>query len=120
MAKGIKSNSPEHPPPNVDQCFFSPLFYHSFKIFRHIFHIISKKCEKWTWPKTIELFHIFLKLQMEVFKNIKFKKLAFNQLGRTPPPHHNPFPQVGNQNFEIFDPFFILMDTKHFKMDFSI
>ena len=35
----------------------------------------------------------------EGFKKIKFKKLAFDQLGRTPLP---PSPQVGSQNFETF------------------
>ena len=47
-----------------------------------------------------------------------FFKFGFDQLGRTPPP--TPYPQVGTQNFEFFTHFFILMDTKHFKMDFSM
>ena len=53
----------------------------------------------------------------EVFK--KIKKVAFDQLGRTPPPS----PQVGSQNLKMFNPFFplfILMDYIHFKTDFSM
>ena len=38
-----KPPPPPAPPPNVDYVFFSPLFYRSFPIFRHIFYIKSKK-----------------------------------------------------------------------------
>ena len=55
----LKTPPPPHaPPPKVDYVFFSPLFYHSFPIFRHNFYIKSKnnkkqkKHEKWTRPET--------------------------------------------------------------------
>ena len=47
-----------------------------------------------------------------------YKKMAFDQLGRTPPPH--PLPLSWHSEFwNCWPIFFILMDTKHFKMDFS-
>ena len=51
----------------------------------------------------------------EGFKK-KFRKLAFDQLGRTPP-----LPPSWHSNIEFFLPiFFILVDSIHFKTDFSM
>ena len=55
----------------------------------------------------------------EGFKKNKIQQVGFWPTWPDPPPH--PSPQVGTHNFEICWPiFFILLDTKHFKMDFSM
>ena len=46
------------------------------------------------------------------------KKLVFEQLGKKPPP--SPPPMLAITILKNVNPFFILMDTKHFKIDFSI
>ena len=54
-----------------------------------------------------------------VEKKIKLKKLAFDQLGWTPPPTPPP-PKLALRILKMFNPFFILMDSIHFKTDFNM